>query len=96
MKIPKKLKILGHEYVVLQKQMALQGRTVGTHCTNVLEMTIEVDMAESNKAEVLLHEIIEGIRARLDIELTHQDLTRLSEGVFQVIRDNNLDFRKPK
>jgi len=40
----------------------------------------------------LLHEIIEGLNYHLELELDHRILSALSEGLFQVLRDNKLTW----
>lgn len=47
---------------------------------------------ESKQAEALLHELFEAIGRIHNMTLEHKDLTTLSEMLFAVIRDNNLNF----
>jgi len=42
----------------------------------------------------LLHEIIETIKSLNNLDMDHKNLSVLSESLFQVIRDNKLDFRE--
>jgi hypothetical protein len=49
---------------------------------------------EDNQAEAFLHEIIETINVKNNLQVNHTALTVISEFLFQVIRDNDLDFRK--
>ena len=50
---------------------------------------------EFAQAEVLMHEIFEGINDIFELGLDHKTITLLSELVFQTIRRNKLDFVNP-
>ena len=94
MKIPGIVKILGHEYVVIfdKELFARENIGCGKACANLLKITISSDVPESRQAEVFLHEIIEMLKYSLQIEIGHDHLSALSEGLFAVIRNNGLDF----
>jgi len=96
MKIPDTVKIIGHDYKISYDPHLFRDESTGggTSCANGLSIVLACDSLESNMAEIFLHEIIEQIKYRLQIELDHDDLSALSEGLFAVIRNNNLDFRK--
>ena len=53
-------------------------------------------LSEDRQAETFLHEIFEAITTFYNIEIEHQSLTTISEVLFSIIRQNNLDFRTPK
>ena len=95
MEIPTKVKICGHEYSVrFDKNLFATNDTGGKACANMLEITLaDGDFPESRRAEVFLHEIIEMIKYTLQADLDHKDLSAISEVLFAVIRDNDLDFR---
>ena len=96
MEIPTKVKICGHEYNVRFDKNLFLTESVGggKACANMLEITLaDGDFPESRRAEVFLHEIIEMIKYTLQVDLDHKDLSAISEVLFAVIRDNNLDFR---
>ena len=96
MNIPSKVKIMGHEYSVVFDGGLFARENVGCAkaCANMLEIVISPIVPESRQAEGFLHEIIEMLKYSLQSEINHDDLSALSEGLFSVIRDNNLDFRK--
>ena len=50
------------------------------------------DMPEDRTAVSFLHEILHFINTYLE----EKECTFISEGLLQVIRDNNIDFRKPR
>jgi hypothetical protein len=93
---PAKLKIMGHEYEVrVNNEPRLGMATVGTCCTNLLRIEIGQSEPESRQAEAFLHEIFEALNYHLSLGLDHdKQLFPLSEGLFQVLRDNGLDFRR--
>ena len=87
----KHMKIMGHDYALvmnpdLQREMA----TPGACCAGTLKIQIDPGAPESRKEEALLHEIIEALKYHLDLELKHDKLSALSEGLYQVLRDNQL------
>ena len=94
MEIPKGVKILGHKYSVeIKDRMFLRENNAGRACANTLEITLAGGLPESRGAEAFLHEIIEMLKYTLQVDIKHEDLSALSEGLFSVIRDNRLDFR---
>ena len=95
MQIPDRVKIMGHEYLVIMDPLLFAREDVGSGkaCANSLEITLSPGVPESRKAETFLHEIIEMVKYTLQITIEHKDLSALSEGLFTVIRDNGLDFR---
>jgi hypothetical protein len=52
------------------------------------------DVPESMMAEVFLHEILHYVLYQAGHGLCEQEVTAAASGLLQVIRDNNLDFRK--
>ena len=50
------------------------------------------DLGE-DESEVFMHEIFEVINDRCDLQLKHSQLSTLSEVLWQIITDNDLDFR---
>jgi len=59
---------------------------------NLIRLEKEVDTPENNIAEAFLHEILESIKAKNNLDIDHTHLTVLSESLFQVLRDNRLIF----
>lgn len=93
--IPEKLKVMGHEYEVLSKpDLYIEEGTSGQCCPGNLKIHLATGTKESKLAETFLHEIFEALKYHLQTELNHDDLSALSEGLFCVIRDNNLNFNK--
>lgn len=93
MNIPGKLKIGGHEIKIEINDTAHlndAGEFNGYH--NIIRLRKEADTPEDNISEALLHEIIECIKIKNNLEINHTVLTVLSESLFQTIRDNKLNF----
>lgn len=97
MRIPDNVKIMGHEYKVTLCREPMLGRgTAGSCCANLLKIDLDTLVPESRQAEALLHEIIEALKYHLELNIGHPDLSALSEGLFNVFRNNRLDFSDGK
>jgi uncharacterized beta-barrel protein YwiB (DUF1934 family) len=83
MKIPNKLKILGHEVTVIESD-SLDGS--GEFDKEKMMITIYSKSAQSWKEETLIHEILHVINS----ELTEKDVDFLAQTLYAVIKDNNL------
>lgn len=92
--LPEKVKILGHEYRVEQVEgyLAKTGGNTGQSNNYLNVITIGRELAESTKHEILLHEIIEAVDSRLELNLEHSKICALSEALYQVLKDNPLRF----
>lgn len=85
------IKILGHEYTIERSPMGLIGNP--GECNYFYNLIrIANDMPETTQTEVLLHEIIEAICNRCEVEVEHRVITIISEGLHQVLRENKLKF----
>lgn len=51
-------------------------------------------LPERSRETVLLHEIIEEINSRLELNLTHTQICGIETGLFTVYRENNLDMEE--
>ena len=105
MKIPKKLKIGGHAYrVVYPYSFTERGDRNGSHDFDALEIRIDnkdgwshKENPESRVAVTFLHEILHACDAVTGGGIFSGDdsenkVERLSESLFQVLRDNGLRF----
>ena len=99
MKIPKKLKIGGHDYKILvvdgedqKKGNSNWGKTFH----HQKEVYIDKSAAQSQREQTFFHEIIHCIdKVYNGDELVNADrgeatISRLAEGVYQVLKDNKL------
>ena len=94
--IPKKIKVGGHEYSVLFVNNDTRFAKSGDVCPYTKTIKINNgDLApESQIAETLFHELIEIVDSSCELKLDHSAISILSEQLFAIIRNNNLDFRK--
>jgi hypothetical protein len=101
MKIPRTLKICGH-VVKVRIVKNIKGQMAGSlgyadlnHNEIVLRKEYEgKPLEESMRAEVFLHETIHMIGQIYGIPLNEKTVRQTSGALFQVIRDNRLDFIK--
>ena len=87
--IPKSVKIFGHEYNVVIDPDYIQesGGSMG-RCNNYTNtITISGGLPISSMNEVLIHEIIEAIDYRLELNLDHHTICVLGESLNQVINN---------
>jgi hypothetical protein len=92
MRIPQKLKVIGKTVSVVVLKELDEETTLGQW--KGVDKVIELKRDGVDMNEIFLHEIIECINDRCDLNLKHSTLSTLSEVLFQVIKDNGLDFRK--
>ena len=89
MRIPKRIKIAGHSYKVkfkpnLYRDNDAAGRSNANKCTIDLDPT----GSESHQCEILLHEIVEQINYRFELNLSHDKISILGASFWQVLNDN--------
>lgn len=84
----KKIKILGHEYKVIHENISFKEGTAGMCSPQALEIKIDTFHPESRQREALLHEIIEALDYHFELKMPHNQIVSLSEGLYQVLKDN--------
>ena len=93
MKIPKKIKVGGHEIdVEMVPPKDIRGPGEYSDFYHSIRLLYDSDAIESKVTETFLHEIFEVIRSKNNLEIDHTHLTVFSESLFQVLRDNKLNF----
>jgi hypothetical protein len=85
MRIPKKLKIGGHEYTVRLLE-GWQEEVMANEDSNKNQITIDSDLTQSRQESKLIHEIFHVMNCAIDHAL--QD--SLAEQLYQVLSDNDL------
>jgi len=87
--IPERVKIGGHIYncKVNDKITRDTGR-LGNSCGNALEIKIDSTIPQQNQQSTLLHEILEQINYRYELDLEHDKITILETALYQVMQDN--------
>ena len=95
MKIPDKLKIGGRWVPVLRMLSTEMGGEMATYSnwTGIIKITNCPEQHPQQEDVSLLHEIIECLDKRFQYELKHPIIQGLAENLYQVLRDNDLDFR---
>ena len=98
MKIPKSIRIAGHDVrVLVVKKFKEHYKGESYANKNLVRIARESHgqpFAKDQISSTLLHEIIHQIDDKYDIGLSEKKLRKLETGLFQVLRDNDLDFRK--
>jgi len=94
--IPKAIKSGGH-WIKVEKVPTRNIDNSGTFDTyhRLIRIREDVGIPESVIAETFLHEILEVIKICNNLEIDHTHLTILSEHLFQIMRDNRLNFSDP-
>lgn len=101
MRIPSTLKILGHPVKVYRANRALEVEDVDqalglahlvTNKIGICRLFDGECVSESIQAETLLHEISHHISQKMGLGLDESQISGMSCGMLQVIRDNGLDF----
>jgi len=92
MKIPDKLKVGANNISIHRVELTESDadQNGGWFEWETNKMCIAKGMPEDREATCFLHEILHAV----NIYMTEEQATYISESLVQVIRDNNLDFRK--
>ena len=81
------VRILGANYSVSYEEDLFDA--VGAVHNNTLEIKIRSSRHNpEHQKSVLLHEIIEVLNYRLELDLEHNQITQLETGLFSVLQDN--------
>jgi hypothetical protein len=91
-----KIKILGHEYTVEYPETFIQrnGDAVADIVYRLLSIRIDPTAEQSRQDEALLHEILHAIDFHLELELSHKQISGISESLLQILLDNDLLRKK--
>lgn len=97
MRIPKVLKDAGKECQINKVTTAQGHNDLGSYMPfydqiNLLDAEIE-NIPEWALAEAFLHELLERVNALYDLRLRHHQICTISNNLFGIIRQNDLDFR---
>ena len=84
-----KIRILGIDYIVLsvdtEEDSCGAGQVNNTRCVIKISKNLNNDQ---HAVCVLLHEIIEALKYRLELPLEHPTITALESSLFQIFKDN--------
>lgn len=91
--IPDKIKLSGHEIKIECVPCSqINGQGTYDNYSNLIRLECEPDIPLSNISECFLHEIVEAIKYKNQLDIPHKDLTVLSEILHHVLRGNRLVF----
>lgn len=91
--IPDKVKIGGFDVEIKFKENLVTDRQHGGEYSP-RELCIYLDPSlEKRHKEILLHEIIEALCDAYDLNIDHHHIMALGRGLYQVLKDNDIDFR---
>jgi hypothetical protein len=92
------LKIGGHDYAIRYHEAwgAAHSQTLGSVVFERGEILLDTDPCESRRDETLIHEILEVLNYHHELSLPHPHITTLSEGLYQVLVDNDGFWRGRK
>lgn len=93
--IPDKVKILGYDYSVKLIDLN-ETEKFGTQDMNTLVIRLNKNKHPSQIKSTLLHEIIEAINCHLSLDLNHNQINALEAGLYQALKDNDIDFREAR
>jgi hypothetical protein len=102
MKYPKKLKIAGHNVKLkIKKDFQNDKKLMGDSFNAYNNIRICSVFPKSQQEATLLHEIFHHIFVNLGEYLdkgihTEKNVEALAQAMYQILRDNNLDFRNNK
>ena len=95
MKIPEQLKIGGHWYEIKFNENR-ENETGNEHpassYSRVNKIWIDKNQTISRQESCLLHEIIEMLNYEFQLGLEHKVISQLDSGLYQVLKDNKLNF----
>lgn len=95
MKIPNQIKIGGHLIpIVLHDSREIDNPGEFNIYHQRIRLRKDPEIRQDIVDEAFLHEIFEAIKNLNNLTIDHTHLTVFSEMLFQVIRDNDLDFRE--
>ena len=93
MKIPNKIKIGGHEYSVKITKVTDEAKGASNwgrsyHATQ--KIFIDKELSRTKQEETFVHEIVHCIESFMESNSKENHVTRFSNGLYQVLKENNL------
>lgn len=98
MKIPESVRIHGVEYKVVLVQNLMNGATAAyghiDYENSVIELSDTFGTEHQKRCQVLLHEILHGIREANGMEIENEEniVDMFAKGIYQVLQDNGARF----
>ncbi len=100
MKFPKSIKVIGHDIEIKKRKrfIAEKGNVYGRSRLCQAQIIIaERDrwknkISEDYQKNTFLHEIVHHINDKQETHLTERQVSRLTDGLYQVLKDNKIRF----
>jgi len=93
MKIPRKLRIDGEDWIV-KKDSDLIRNESNYGEIDYLHREIVLDKSSPKIPVTLLHECIHAVSQNGSLDLEEKQVARLAHGIYAIIKDNNLNFNE--
>jgi hypothetical protein len=95
MKLPAKLRVLGHNILVERVKVGFTTTTVqGEYDSEQGIISVRMGMEPSIEEATVLHEVIHVIDVALDLGLSEDQVVGVAQGLFQFLADNEFMQRK--
>lgn len=86
------LKILGYDYTIsVIDSTQYNGSNCGFCDSAKQHIRLSDDLSQDMRNSTLLHEILEALNYHLELKLEHPQITSLEAGLYQTLKDNNLE-----
>ena len=87
--IPAIVRIGGHDYYCgLEENLARDKECNGASCGNALRIVIDRSLPQQNRESVFIHEVLEQINYRFELNLPHEKITILETALYAFLQDN--------
>ena len=95
MKLPTKLRVLGHDILVKRVNVGLSmTRNIGEYDADHAVITVKMGLETSVEDATILHEVIHAIDNTLNLDMSEEQVTGVAQGIFQFLADNSFYTRK--
>lgn len=95
MNIPKAVKIAGCWYgCELNDNLCRDNSCIGMSCGNNQQIVIDGSIPKENQESTLIHEVLEQINYRYELDLEHRTITTLETALYAFIKDNPDIFKQ--
>lgn len=90
MKIPAKIKLLGHDISVVRKKTKKKKKVLGYCNVDRNEIYLKKDLLGDRLNEVFFHESIHAVDSILELKLTERQVNNLAVGVYDLLKNNEM------
>lgn len=95
MKLPRKLRLLGHDILVERVKIGLSASTtLGQYDSESGEIRVREGLEPSIEDATVLHEVVHVIDVTLCLSLSEDQVVGVAQGIFAFLADNDFMQRK--